>query len=144
MTQHLTVDGINGRGMFYRNSKTRIAEVTDGLSNTFMVGERSAKLSFATWSGIVPGATWTTANDTINYGGPPTNLPATLVLGHACRDHPPSSQSNVAEDFSSAHINGINILFADGSVHSVNQSVNMQVYPLTASIADGVALTIDF
>jgi hypothetical protein len=32
-------DVINGP--FYRNSATRVADVTDGLSNTVFVGERS-------------------------------------------------------------------------------------------------------
>jgi prepilin-type processing-associated H-X9-DG protein len=66
------------------------------------------------------------------------------VLGHACRQHPPSADAGVAEDFSSPHINGVNMLFADGSVHSVRTSVNMGVYPFTASVGDGKALDIDF
>jgi prepilin-type N-terminal cleavage/methylation domain-containing protein/prepilin-type processing-associated H-X9-DG protein len=144
LTTHLTIDGIVGRGMFYRNSRTRIADVTDGLSNTFAVGEKNAKNTMATWVGVVPGAAWRSANDTANYGGIPSNLPAALVLGHACRQHPPSADAGVAEDFSSPHVNGVNALFADGSVHSVRQSVNMSVYPFTATIADGLALRIDF
>ena len=36
-------------GIFYRNSATRIAAVTDGTSNTIMVGERSHNLSYVTW-----------------------------------------------------------------------------------------------
>jgi prepilin-type N-terminal cleavage/methylation domain-containing protein/prepilin-type processing-associated H-X9-DG protein len=143
LTTHLVTGGVSGRGMFYRNSKTRIADVTDGLTNTFLVGERSAARSMATWVGVIPGATWRSANDTL-YGGIPSNLAASLVLGHACRDHPPSSEKGVAEDFSSPHIQGINILFADGSVHSVHSGVNMAVYPFTASLADGKALNIDF
>jgi prepilin-type processing-associated H-X9-DG protein len=143
-SQHLLVDGISGRGMFYRNSRIRPADVTDGLSTTFMIGERSAARSFSTWVGVIPGAAWRSANDTLNYGGIPSNLATSLVLGHACRDHPPSAEAGVAEDFSSGHINGINIAFADGSVHSISATVNMAVYPFTASIADGMVLTIDF
>lgn len=144
LTTHLVVSGISGRGMFYRNSKTRIADITDGLSSTLAVGEKNAKATMASWAGIVPGATWTSANDTANYGGIPSNLPATLVLGHACRQHPPSAAAGVAEDFSSPHINGVNVLFADGSVHAVGTSVDMNVYPFTATIADGIPLYIDF
>jgi prepilin-type N-terminal cleavage/methylation domain-containing protein/prepilin-type processing-associated H-X9-DG protein len=144
LTRHLVIDGISGRGMFYRNSKTRMADVTDGLSNTFMIGERSAARSISSWVGVIPGSTWHSANDDAKYGGIPTNLAASLVLGHACRDHAPSSDNGVAEDFSSAHVTGINVLFADGSVHGVNSGVNMKVYPFTASIADGIPLQIDF
>ena len=144
MTAHLVIDGISGKGMFYRNSRTRIADVTDGLSNTLAVGEKNAKNTMATWVGVVPGATWRSANDTANYGGIPANIAAAKVLGHACRQHPPSAEAGVAEDFSSPHINGVNMLFADGSVHAVRQSVSMGVYPFTASIGDGLALQIDF
>ena len=144
MTAHLSIDGISGKGMFYRNSKTRIADVTDGLSNTLAVGEKNAKHTMATWVGVIPGATWRSANDVANYGGIPTNIAAAKVLGHACRQHPPSADAGVAEDFSSPHMNGVNMLFADGSVHAVRTSVNMGVYPFTASIGDGLALQIDF
>src|SRR5262245_59971802 len=43
------------RGMLYRNSKVRIADVRDGTSNTLFVGERSVNLAYATWVGSVTG-----------------------------------------------------------------------------------------
>ncbi len=144
LTTHLSIDGISGRGMFHRNSRTRMADISDGLSNTLAVGEKNAKNTMATWVGIIPGAKWSSANDVANYGGVPSNLPAALVLGHACRQHPPSAAAGVAEDFSSPHINGVNVAFADGSVHAVRATINMKVYPFTATIADGIPLEIDF
>lgn len=108
------------------------------------VGEKNAKNTMATWVGVIPGAQWRSANDTANYGGVPANIAAAKVLGHACRQHPPSAEAGVAEDFSSPHINGVNMLFADGSVHAVHAGVSMGVYPFTASIGDGLALNIDF
>jgi prepilin-type N-terminal cleavage/methylation domain-containing protein/prepilin-type processing-associated H-X9-DG protein len=144
LTTHLSIDDISGRGMFHRNSRTRMADVSDGLSNTLAIGEKNAKNTMATWVGIIPGAKWASANDVANYGGIPSNLPAALVLGHACRQHPPSAAAGVAEDFSSPHVNGVNVAFADGSVHAIRTSINMKVYPFTATIADGIPLEIDF
>jgi prepilin-type N-terminal cleavage/methylation domain-containing protein/prepilin-type processing-associated H-X9-DG protein len=144
LTTHLVIDGVSGKGLFFRNSRTRIADVTDGTSNTIAVGEKSAKNTLASWAGVIPGATWASANDQANYGGIPTNLPAAMVLGHACRQHPPSAAAGVAEDFSAAHPAGVNFLFLDGSVHVVKTSVNMQTYPFTATVADGLAIQPDF
>ena len=144
LTTPLTRDGISGRGLFQRNSRTRMADVTDGLSNTIAVGEKSASKTMASWAGILPGATWRTVNDASSFGGVPSNLPAAMVLGHACRDHPPSAAAGVAEDFSAPHINGVNFLFCDGGVRAVRTTVNMAVYPFTASIADGLPIQPDF
>jgi prepilin-type N-terminal cleavage/methylation domain-containing protein/prepilin-type processing-associated H-X9-DG protein len=144
LTMPLSIDGINGRGLFQRNSRTRISDITDGTSNTFAVGEKSAAATMASWAGVLPNATWRSQNDEAAYGGIPSNLPAAMVLGHACRQHPPSASAGVAEDFSGMHPAGVNFLFLDGSVRSVTKSVNMQVYPFTATIADGKALQIDF
>src|SRR4029079_13161412 len=48
--------GIDGEGLFFRDSAVGFRDVTDGLSNTLMVGERSHRLGEATWTGSVTGA----------------------------------------------------------------------------------------
>src|SRR2546425_11817994 len=60
--------GVDGDGVFYRNSSVRARDITDGLSNTVVVGERSVHLNagrgHATWVGSVPGAVlWSCAPD---------------------------------------------------------------------------------
>ena len=47
--------GSAGDGLFYRNSHNRIADVTDGLSNTIIVGERCSTHSPTTWTAAVTG-----------------------------------------------------------------------------------------
>src|SRR5260370_36086054 len=44
--------GPAGRGVFYRNSQTRIAEITDGTSSTIPIGERA----WANANGVLSGA----------------------------------------------------------------------------------------
>src|SRR5271167_3817127 len=51
----LTGTGWLGTGLFYRNSQIKIAQVTDGLSNTIVIGERCAAHSPSTWTGAVTG-----------------------------------------------------------------------------------------
>ncbi len=110
-----------GNGAFFRNSRVRVADVRDGLSNTFVVGERSRNIALATWTGAVPGA-----------GVPLTADPAEveghflLVLGRG--DHEPNSPSAHIDDFYSRHPQGLNCLFGDGSVHSIGNAVNPAVW----------------
>jgi prepilin-type N-terminal cleavage/methylation domain-containing protein/prepilin-type processing-associated H-X9-DG protein len=94
-----------GNGVFYRNSRTRLMDIKDGTSNTLFVGERSSDLALATWTGSVTGADEAQA----------------LVLGSA--DHTPNHPDAHKEDFWSRHTQGVNFLFADGSVHSINNSI---------------------
>src|SRR5205823_5722262 len=45
----------NNSGPFLRNSRFRLTDITDGLSNTLFVGERNSGHSRTTWAGAVPG-----------------------------------------------------------------------------------------
>ncbi len=99
-----------GNGIFFRNSKINMRKIGDGSSNTLMVGERSANLAKASWTGAVPGL----------------DEAAALILGSA--DHPPNDPAAHEEDFWSRHIDGVNFLFADGSVHIINNSIDPGVY----------------
>lgn len=108
-----------GNGMFYRNSRTRGAEVTDGLSNTLMVGERARRNSVSTWPGAVPDA----------------DEAPSLVLGDTGTT--PNSPHADADDFSSRHPHGANFLFADGSVHPIRNTINPAVWNSLATRAGG-------
>lgn len=108
-----------GNGVFYRNSAIRLLQITDGTSNTLFVGERSSNLSKATWTGAVPGA---------------DEAPA-LCLGSA--DHTPNDPAAHAEDFWSRHVQGVNFLFADGSVRNIHNSIDPLVWRALATRAGG-------
>src|SRR5205085_2294296 len=45
-----------GEGLFSQDSTIRFANVTDGLSNTILVGERGSRLGGSTWTGVVASA----------------------------------------------------------------------------------------
>ena len=97
-------------GIFYHNSTTRFSEITDGLSSTLMVGERSSLRKFSTWLGAVPKADESHAR----------------ILGIA--DHIPNTPGAHLDDFGSYHPAGTNFVFADGSVRLVTESIDLRVY----------------
>lgn len=108
-----------GNGVFFRNSRVRILDIQDGTSNTLLIGERSSNLSLPTWAGAIPGV---------------DEAPA-LVLGSA--DHAPNDPHAHEEDFWSRHTQGVNFLFADGSVHSIHNSIDIGLWHALASRANG-------
>lgn len=108
-----------GNGVFYRNSRTRIAEVMDGLSNTLLIGERGRRDSRATWVGAVTAA----------------DEAPSLAVGDT--GTPPNSPEADEDDFSSRHAQGANFLFADGSVRPIRDSIHRSVWNALATRAGG-------
>lgn len=108
-----------GNGMFYFNSSTRDRDVTDGLSNTVAIGERS-------WDGTVNpainqasvgrvGSVWVAnqkdnLNDVISWCDP-------LSQNQRINGYHPNS-------FSSLHVGGCHFLFGDGSVHYLSDTID--------------------
>jgi prepilin-type N-terminal cleavage/methylation domain-containing protein/prepilin-type processing-associated H-X9-DG protein len=120
-------------GAFVRGIKGyRIADITDGLSNTFFVADRTSQLSYSTWIGGPTGA--------LNpFLGSPGNFGAevTLLLCHAGPTGPNTPGVFDADSTSSPHRNGVPILFGDGSVRFVNNSISVDVWMALATIAGG-------
>jgi prepilin-type N-terminal cleavage/methylation domain-containing protein len=110
----------------------RIADITDGLSNTFFVGERCTTMSWSTWAGVPLGALDPSIRSPGDFSGG-----SALVLGH-CGPHLPND--NIVTDadaMSSGHTNLVQFLFGDGSVHGVATSVSQTVYDALATRAGG-------
>lgn len=111
-------------GAFQHLKGVAFAEFLDGLSNTAVVGERSARLGYSTWVGAVPGG-----EETIER-----------VLGIA--DHPPNHPGAHLDDYTSEHPAGTNFLLGDGSVRLIHETVDLKVYAALATKAGGEATTL--
>ena len=127
-------DSALGLGMLLRGRGVSIAEVTDGLSNTLFVGERSSKFAKQGY-GTLPGVcTWVGALPGGNFDDE-TPTPALYILGHTGKPsdpHKPNSPQSDgffhAEDFTSKHSGGVNFLFGDGSVKFITDSIDGQTW----------------
>jgi prepilin-type N-terminal cleavage/methylation domain-containing protein len=97
-------------GIFYHNSGVRFADITDGLSNTFMTGERTSDLDYPSWVGAPAG-------DECAPG---------LVVSTA--SYPPNSAQYDIHNFSSSHPTGTHFLLGDGSVRLVSQLIDQNAY----------------
>jgi prepilin-type processing-associated H-X9-DG protein len=139
--------GRAGNGLFYRNSRLKAANVTDGLSSTIFVGERSSDHAPSTWTGAVTGGlcpAWMA-------GQPPNSAPPgpaydntdfaeALVLAHGNGTHLPSADFPIFDPdvFYSMHAGqGANFLFGDGSVHFLTSDIDPMTYQYLCTIAGG-------
>ena len=54
-----------------------------------------------------------------------------------CPPHTPNSSVNHVDDFWSMHPQGVNILFVDGSVHMINNTINPPLWWALGTKAGG-------
>jgi prepilin-type N-terminal cleavage/methylation domain-containing protein/prepilin-type processing-associated H-X9-DG protein len=126
----VTEPGVDGEGVFFRNSQVRIADITDGTSQTLMVGERAHALAPATWVGAITGA------EIFPYNS------SNMVLGHTGESN--GVAPTEPNHFSSRHAGGVNFLFADGHVHFLTAAVSESVYQALSTRAGGEPVGGDF
>ena len=122
--------------MFYRSDvregKRPLAIITDGTSNTLMIGEDIAYLNVHSGWAYSNHATGTCAIP-LNVGVPIGN-PAGI-------DSTPANWPNVYS-FRSRHPGGAQFALADGSVRFIPETIELQVYRDAASVNGGEAIVL--
>jgi prepilin-type N-terminal cleavage/methylation domain-containing protein/prepilin-type processing-associated H-X9-DG protein len=145
------------RGMFVRGgAKIRFANVTDGTSNTLMLGEMLPEFAefqrYTTygWAGsnsVSQGQTIQPINwpiDPIPLPGPATYTADCMQAGSgACPSGPTHCMWNwhVTWGFKSRHDHGVNFAFADGSIHFISENIDHQLYQYLGCRNDGQTIT---
>lgn len=130
--------GVDGDGLFFRNSAIAPREIPDGMSFTIAGGERSHRLGHATWIGSVTGATL----------GPPEGWDGTvgrlriepgpgMTLGHAGEGVGPGDVRSDVNMFYSLHDKGAYFVFADAHVTFLRTSMDPKVFDALATRAGG-------
>jgi prepilin-type processing-associated H-X9-DG protein len=132
----VTEPGVDGAGVFYRNSDVHLADITDGTSQTLAVGERAQALGDSTWVGSVTGAVLVPPQySTIGRYRP--EHASGMVLGHAGEGKTPGDPQSDANQFYSWHRGGVNFLFVDGHVAFLKSTMDYPTYRALATRAGG-------
>ncbi|WP_406697239.1 DUF1559 domain-containing protein [Singulisphaera sp. Ch08] len=133
-------------GLFYRNSRNGVRDITDGTSTTLMAGERSRNTADATWVGVIPNSQVCTNPKWAVKSCETANV---MVLGHTGPSPDqgwvdvPNYKGAGADDFWSLHPGGCNFLFADGSVRFIKESVNPKIFSFLSTRAGGEVVSAD-
>lgn len=113
-------------GPFYRNSKTKLREITDGLSSTLMIGERQNgpfRTAGSHGNHFEYETTWVGAVRDIDD---PTDDHGHMVLFQT--GHTPNAADSDDRDVSAPHSGIAQFLMCDGSVHAVAEDIQLVVY----------------
>jgi prepilin-type N-terminal cleavage/methylation domain-containing protein/prepilin-type processing-associated H-X9-DG protein len=157
-------DAVTG-GPFYSGSKVRLTDIIDGTSNTAMFSE-TKRGSYPTANAPLDCSynnNWTspsaadlnppascaangTGNSTLKYSGLEYFRGGLIITGYYTHTVPPNytgydcTNSSFASGHHAArsyHNNGVNIMFCDGSVHWVSNSISMPVWRALGTRAGG-------
>jgi len=135
-------------GPLFINSAMSMKHLTDGTTNVFLVGEQSINSHFDNPSyvgiSIGTGIPWGGAARGDNASlGFHSNLAGTQYAINSQRKQalPPTSAHRWAvmtRTFGSLHTGGCHFLMADGSIHFVNENMNIDVYRTLGIRDDGL------
>lgn len=134
----------NKSGVMYPECKTTFGTLTDGSSNTILLGETSSALnrlptSSRGWGGIQP---WTWGY----YAYPPSATKGWLFIDHKIVTYPIGYKGAFFTNetpFTSNHTGGAMFALCDGSVHFMSQSMPLPLLQNFATVSDGQVVALD-
>ncbi len=123
-------------GIMYMCSKVKMSDISDGTSNTFLAGEKYIDADYYL-AGLDPG------DDQSVYSGADidnqrwTGYNGGVALTAPRQDTPGLAFSTYYIPFGSAHANGFQMAFCDGSVQMMSYSIDLEAYRCLGNRQDG-------
>jgi prepilin-type N-terminal cleavage/methylation domain-containing protein/prepilin-type processing-associated H-X9-DG protein len=129
-------------GMIFANSQVRMRDVTDGTTNTFLVGEsRYMPTPIMRADGFHAG--WSSGLKADSSFAVPVTFAAAVLGINAQKECGPGIAdcfSIVSRMFGSRHTGGCHFGMADGSAHFVSENVDINIYRQSANTGDGLPI----
>jgi len=142
---------IDANGIFHYNTKTTIQGITDGSSNTILLGERSNREPLwsyiSTTSDISVYSRWWTG---YSFTGRQPLVEINWMIPQTVITTPPTSAQKADYlnkrllCYGSNHTGGANFAFADGSVHFLSSSTPLVTVQALATKSGGEITSVDF
>jgi prepilin-type N-terminal cleavage/methylation domain-containing protein len=133
-------------GVFFRNSRIRLSQITDGTTKTLCIGERMSRMAEVTWLGSITDSEVVHADGWWQRLGYPTRShnyrPANCQTTCHIRSSAPNLSTNSPSGFFSPHANGCNFLNADTSVRLIADDVDLATFRALATRAGGEAVAV--
>ncbi len=121
-------------GIGFRNSKINMRDITDGTSNTLLVGERAWKYSQITVGAGVALGFSASIDDQSSSANVKSAAMAVIGLGYNGINWSANNQVHQTRGFSSAHTGGAQFVLCDGSVRLISENIDYKT-------TDNAALT---
>jgi prepilin-type N-terminal cleavage/methylation domain-containing protein/prepilin-type processing-associated H-X9-DG protein len=127
-------------GICYQRSQVTMSNITDGISSTFLIGEKFIDSDHYA-DGVDAGDSETMYcgdhKDLIRWTGVLGAIGTAAYNNLPRRDRPTLNESNHPQWFGSAHSHSFNMSFCDGSVQSISYSIDAEVYRCLGNRMDG-------
>ena len=123
-------------GVLYANSQTRMRDLTDGSSNTFMLGETKYMVTkdgttstfYLGWSSSIRLGSGSTMPHPVTMAAAREQINSRTVTGGTAPSSGADSRTSYSRLFGSFHEGGCHMLLADGSTHFLSENMDLSTY----------------
>lgn len=122
-----------GNGVFWANSNVRIRDVIDGMSVTFLAGERPNGQGSTAWAGTYFDQAGSPGGFGAGAGSPAAQLNGGRHVLGSTNSRPNQNRAG----FGSAHTGGCHMLLGDGAVRFINDNIDNTTWQRLSLRQDG-------